>query len=411
MSSPYRSDSLDSLVSSDDLDQASSLIRFRSFLFLVVFAILLSLGVLCCIFIEVPIKVSGPSVVWSNVGVLQVAAKDPGSVHKITVEVGDHVERGQIIAELNQTRIISQYKETIKKMEALEKYVSAIEKLRKEDQEKREGWNEEMSKLAVYSMDQNDQRKKFINKRRKTFKELLEDEMITKEQYDSKLDQLYEVNQTIITNQRMMIVDQKEDRSKFSTEERERFEKILELERLQSEIELLHQQLADEGKLNSPLSGRVIEVTTSVGDYLSPGSPVILVQPDPDISELTFFTFISSEQVKPVKLGMRTELELSAFPSTKYGKLVAEVTSISPIPLSSSALMKVLRNDHLVERITQDGSPFKIGVKILKDSKTGDLLWSSASDAKRELQVGMVGEGSIITRHERLVWLLLPQTE
>ena len=109
MSSPYRSDSLDSLVSSDDLDQASSLIRFRSFLFLVVFAILLSLGVLCCIFIEVPIKVSGPSVVWSNVGVLQVAAKDPGSVHKITVEVGDHVERGQIIAELNQTRIISQY--------------------------------------------------------------------------------------------------------------------------------------------------------------------------------------------------------------------------------------------------------------------------------------------------------------
>ena len=78
-----------------------------------------------------------------------------------------------------------------------------------------------------------------------------------------------------------------------------------------------------------------------------------MVQPDAEVSELTFVIFISSEQVKPV-VGMRTELELSAFPPTKYGKLVAEVTSVSPMPLSSSALMKELRNDQLVERITQE---------------------------------------------------------
>ena len=71
------------------------LIRFRSFLFLVVFAILLSLGVLCCIFIEVPIKVSGSSVIWSDVGVLQVAAKDPGSIKEISVKVGDRVEKAK----------------------------------------------------------------------------------------------------------------------------------------------------------------------------------------------------------------------------------------------------------------------------------------------------------------------------
>ena len=39
MSKLYRSDSLDSLVSSEDLDQASLLIRFRSFIFLFFFAL------------------------------------------------------------------------------------------------------------------------------------------------------------------------------------------------------------------------------------------------------------------------------------------------------------------------------------------------------------------------------------
>ena len=115
--------------------------------------------------------------------------------------------------------------------------------------------------------------------------------------------------------------------------------------------------------------------------------------------------------MKPVSAGMRTELELSAFPPTKYGKLVAEVTDISPMPLSSSGLMKELRNDQLVARLTQEGSPFMVNVEILRDEVTGDFLWSSATKQKRQLQVGMVGKGSIITRYERLAWLLLPQTE
>ena len=73
--------------------------------------------------------------------------------------------------------------------------------------------------------------------------------------------------------------------------------------------------------------------------------------------------------------------------------------------------MKELRNDQLVQRISEVGSPFMVKVDIIRNEKTGELKWSSASDTKRELQVGMVGQGSIITRWEKLIWLLLPQTE
>ena len=126
---------------------------------------------------------------------------------------------------------------------------------------------------------------------------------------------------------------------------------------------------------------------------------------------MTFVVFISSEQVKPVSVGMRTELELSAFPPTKYGKLVGKVKSISPMPLSSSGLMKELRNDQLVARITESGSPFMVKVDILRDPDSGNFMWSSASKTERKLQVGMIGQGSVITREEKLFWLLLPQTE
>ena len=117
-----------------------------------------------------------------------------------------------------------------------------------------------------------------------------------------------------------------------------------------------------------------MDFKASVGDYLSSVSPVILVHPVANVCQVTVVVFISSEQVKPVKLGDRTELELSAFPPSKFGRLEAKVKSISPMPMSSSGLMKELRNDHLVERITEGGSPFMVKAEYPRIQKQVDLI-------------------------------------
>lgn len=411
MSPPFRSDSTDSLVSTDDLDQASSLIKFKSFFFLATFALLILIIILCSVWIKVPIKVSGPAVIWSDVGVLQVAAKDPGSVTSISVKVGDRITSGQVIAVLDQSRVHDQLLAVKSKLEVLNKYISDIQLLQRSDQRKREKLKTTIDELYKDSGELNQNRLRRLKQRKDELKKLYDDELIQFDKYHSFIDRIDEAEAKIITEQRMTVSDFKEENLKYSTDARELLQKQLEADQLSTEVIMLESQLADQGKLKTLISGRVVEITTSVGDYLSPGSPVVLVQPDSDEDKMNFVVFISSEQVKPVSLGMRTELEVSAFPPTKYGKLVAEVIGVSPLPMSSSGLMKELRNDQLVARITQAGSPFMVNVDILRDDKTGDFLWSSASASKRRLQVGMVGEGSIITRYERLIWLLLPQTE
>ena len=411
MSPPFRSDSTDSLVSTDDLDQASSLIKFKSFLFLAAFALLILIAIICSVWIKVPIKVSGPAVIWSDVGVLQVAAKDPGSVTSITVKVGDRIESGQVIAILDQSRVSDQLLAVEGKLKVLNTYISDIQLLQRSDQRKRQNLQNTIEQLQKNSAVLNENRLKRLNIRKDELKNLFDNELIQFDKYNSFIDRIDEAEAKIIAEQRMTVNDFKEENLKYSNDARELLQKKLEADQLSTEVTLLQSQLADQGKLKTLISGRVVEITTSVGDYLTPGSPVILVQPDPDKDKMNFVVFISSEQVKPVNPGMRTELEVSAFPPTKYGKLVAEVTEVSPMPMSSSGLMKELRNDQLVARITQAGSPFMVNVDIQRDNKTGDFLWSSASSNERRLQVGMVGEGSIITRYERLIWLLLPQTE
>lgn len=410
MSPPFRSDSLDNLVSTDDLDQASSLIRFRSFLFLFVFVILIGIGVVCAIFVKVPIKVSGPAVLWSDVGVLQIAAKDPGSVTSIKVKVGDRVQVGQVIALLDQSRVQDQLSSAQHKLKVLQTYIGDIENLQARDKEKRKEFQQSIEEIQQSSDLLNKARLKRLQLRKNELRKLHEDGFILFDQYNTFVNQIEDTESAIINDQRDVVRELKEENNKLTSDHRELLQKKLEADQLSSEVTLLQSQLADQGELTSRINGRVVEITSSVGDFLSPGSPVVLVQPDSKEEEMTFVVFISSEQVKPVHEGMRTELELSAFPPTKYGKLVAEVKSVSPMPLSSSGLMKELRNDQLVERITQAGSPFMVKVDILRNPD-GSLLWSSASSTERKLQVGMVGEGSVITRYERLVWLMLPQTE
>jgi len=411
VSPPFRSDSLDSLVSTDDLDQASSLIRFRSFFFLLIFGLLLVVFILCSFFVKVPISVAGPSVIWSDVGVLQVAAKDPGSITSLSVKVGDRIEAGQEIGVLDQSSVEDQLFSLRYKLNALLKYISDIEDLQEKDLGKRLSLRKSIESFQENSEKLNTTRINRLEERKKELKKLYDKELLVFDQYNSVVESIEQTESAIINEQRSFINELKEENNKFVSDSREVLQKKLEADQLSSEVTLLESQLISQGKLTTPISGRVVEITASVGDFLSPGSPVVLVQPDSKEDQLTFVVFISSEQVKPVKPGMRTELELSAFPPTQFGKLVAEVTSISPMPLSSSGLMKELRNDQLVNRITESGSPFMARVEILRDEETGEFVWSSSSDSKRELQVGMVGEGSIITRYERLIWLLLPQTE
>ena len=407
----YRSDSLDSLVTSDDLDQASLLIRFRSLLFLFVFIVLILIAIACALLIEVPIKVNGPAVIWSNEGVMQVTAEHSGTVTSIKAKVGDRIEYNQTIAILDQRLVRDRLESTQEKWAALKTNIYKLEILQRKDKRERDFIQGKISTIRKESEELNNNRMNRLQIRKTELKKLHADGLILFDQYNLLFDQIENTEESLIQEKRMDLTEQKEEQRKETSDDRELLQKRLEADQLYSEVTLLKKQIENQGELRAQVSGRVVEITSSVGDFLSPGAPVILVQPDSSEDKMTFVVFISSEQVKPVKRNMETELQLSAFPPTKYGKLMAKVKEISPMPLSSSALMKELRNDQLVQRISEVGSPFMVKVDINRNEKTGELKWSSASDTKRELQVGMVGQGSIITRWEKLIWLLLPQTE
>ncbi len=408
--SPFRNDAADTLVSTQELDQASRMIRLQARTLLALVGFLIVAAGIAGVVIKVPVKVAGPGVLWTNASVHQVSATTPGRVQSIHVTAGALVESGSVIARLDQSALAEQLRSAQANLQALQDHLAASTRLQDADAATRAELSERIDQLIATSGELNRARLARLKGRRTELEDLRQRGLIEADRFDQLISQIEESETRLVALERETINELKQTQSANYQQEREQLQLQLQANQLRTEVALLQHQLEQKGELRTPVGGQVVEVTMAVGDYLTPGLPTIVVQPDAGVEDIGAVIFVPGTLAKPITPGMPVELEMAAFAKNMHGLVLGEVESASPLPLSSSALLHELRNDQLVKSITEQGSPFMVRVKLLRTESGDDFKWSSASEIGRPLQRGMMAQGGIVVRRERLIDLLLPRT-
>lgn len=408
--SPFRNDAADTLVSTQELDQASRMIRLQARTFLALVGFLVVAAGIAGFVIKVPVKVAGPGVLWTNASVHQVSATTPGRVQSIHVTAGALVESGSVIARLDQSALAEQLRSAQANLQALQDHLAASTRLQDADVATRAELSERVDQLIATSGELNRARLARLQGRRTELEDLRQRGLIEADRFDQLISQIEESETRLLALERETINELKQTQSTNYQQEREQLQLQLQASQLRTEVALLQHQLEQKGELRTPVGGQVVEVTMAVGDYLTPGLPTIVVQPDAGAEDIGAVIFVPGTLAKPITPGMPVELEMAAFAKNMHGLVLGEVESASPLPLSSSALLHELRNDQLVKSITEQGSPFMVRVRLLRTKAGDDFKWSSVSEFARPLQRGMMAQGGIIVRRERLIDLLLPRT-
>ncbi|GAB5558888.1 MAG: HlyD family efflux transporter periplasmic adaptor subunit [Synoicihabitans sp.] len=408
--SPFRQDALDSMVSTEELDQASRSIAFQGKLLLILVGVLLLTATVLTFVITVPVKVTGPGVLWSRVGVRQVTATGDGRLIELNVRTGGQVEAGQIIARLDQNSLSQQLASAQANLDALQTHIALSENLQLEDESARAAFNQRVDELIAASERTAKIKTARLSERRDQLEALQAAGMLEAERFNQLISQIEDSEERLVTLQRETVTQLKQEHLTDFQQQREVLSMRLQAAQLQTDVELLQAQLASKGVLRTPISGRVVETMTAVGDYLTPGMPVIVVQSPEATDDLSAVVFVPTQLAKPIRVGMDVELELPAFTKSLYGKLLGEVEAVSPLPVSTSGLMRELRNDRLVQTISEQGSPILVRVRLKTNPETGQFMWSSNSPVERALQPGMAATGGVVIRKERIIDLLLPET-
>lgn len=163
--------------------------------------------------------------------------------------------------------------------------------------------------------------------------------------------------------------------------------------------ELLGHVRAADGRLvaiRSPASGKLIEVSVGVGDYLDAGRPLALV--DPVAQPLVVYAYLPQDEAKEAQVGDRVQISTSVAPSSQYGFVLGQVAGIAQIPTTQERLTSIVRLQTVLGSINQLGPVFEVLVRLDRDPRTpSELAWSIGQGPPYSLSIGTPASVSVVT--------------
>ncbi|MEC9374216.1 MAG: NHLP bacteriocin system secretion protein, partial [Planctomycetota bacterium] len=193
--------------------------------------------------------------------------------------------------------------------------------------------------------------------------------------------------------------------------ERGRIERTMRVEELKRRVELLETRLKRESEVRSPFDGVVVELRAATQTALNVGDPVMLLQPlDEADSTLEAILYVSATTGKRIRRGMDALISPSTVNREEHGSLVGEVSYISDVPTSRSAMMAVLSDHDLVEQLTREvGVPLEMRVRLRRDERTpSGYEWTSALGPPRPISAGTLCQAEVTVRKQRPIALVIP---
>lgn len=402
----FRKVALERLSSPEQLDQLLQVTDAKGWIALAALAALLLAGLGWGIFGTVPTEASGSSILLRS-GVSEVVSAGSGQVAVVLVAVGDPVAKGQVVARIRQDLALRQIKDLQAKLAD-----------RKKAYEERARSVEEQKRLQVRDLAQQranldrsiaayERNVALLTEREVAEEKLLADGLITK--------QTLVATQQGLNTARDQLAQARLDREglplkRLASEQQldqELETRRTEIQEIEAQIREGSAKLKEDVAVVSPVAGRVLELMADRGDVVSPASPILSIEVQSQ--ELLAVLFIPASQGKQVQRGMMARISPSTAKKEEYGYLIGRVISVSAYPASSRGMLRLLRNEAVVNKLLLEGPLIRVDAALIEDPRTPTgYRWSSSLGPPGKLSSGTLGDGSVVVREDRPISLLLP---
>jgi HlyD family secretion protein len=360
------------------------------------------------IFGRIPTRASGEGILVGGGGhVVDAVSAAVGRLGSIEVSVGDHVLRGQSIAQIAQTDIEQRYRSATEVFQERQRqHDDLVAKVAAELASKADNF----AKLEA-AFDQvikaTDQRIDYLTVDVKNLEDLLAKGYTTRKNLEDRRLELTQAQQRKEDTQNEILKLRSQKTDLQTQRERDIQQSQFTLNDARRQMEQLSGMLGQNSQVISPITGRVLEVKVSAGSVLSVGTPVVAIE-DEGV-RLEAIIYIPAEHGKQVKPGMQVRLEPSTVKREEFGTMVGTVVTVSDFPMTPQGMAAVLHNDSLVTRFSHQGAPYATGVSLELDPATiSGYRWAVGKGPPIRLTSGTLTRAEITTRNQRPLDLVLP---
>ena len=361
MSPEFRKEALKKLSSPDDLDRLMPVTDRRGWIALAASAVIISAVVIWGYFGRVSTTVNGDGMIMSEGTISSITVRTGGILTGFTVRGGDPIQKGQILAVVEQPEL-------------------------------RQKFIEDFSAYEFASDHESEQRKFLIQ------------QIGIQEEKLRKLQTLYQdglVEKALLTSSERDIMDLKS--------------KLYGLDQNVSSASRSLVRSRENYKWRSavaaPFSGKVTEVHFQNGELVGEGAELLLAEPYDTVEEsgLRLDLYIASGDAKKIRNGMDVYVAPATVKPEQYGYLIGKVSYVSEYPKTLKAIASELKNDQLAQKFSQSSPPYKVKVKLLRDSTSySGYRWTSGKGPETKITSGLLCGGKIIVEEQRPMELVIP---
>lgn len=410
MSKIFRKVSLDRLSSPDQLDTMIQITSSKGWISLLTTGLLIVAALAWGFLGSLPTKVSGMGLFIKSGGVFQIVAPSSGRIKDIYFKVGDFVDKGRLIARVEQTDLLEKINDARATLKELNDKMSLTTSSGKKEilltkesaSQKIESLKNEIKNLEKQIT--------WLKQKEVNQKKLLSEGILTEQ---ALLD-----TQKNIDSLNSQVSNTKNDLSQIEIQVFQlTTSKDIARSDLSQQISIKKREIADmikdlekSSNVVSPYSGQIIELSAATGTMVNIGSPLAKVElTGKNTKNLEAIVYFSAIQGKKIKRGMKAQLGPSTVRQEEYGFMLGLVTSVSEFPVSSEAMMNVLHNDSLVRSLSAGGAPIEVRADLIPDPRTpSGYKWSSGNGPKIMIGSGTMCMGNVVVEQQKPINMVIP---
>ncbi|QAU48706.1 NHLP bacteriocin system secretion protein [Bradyrhizobium guangzhouense] len=403
----FRASALQRAASPDELDHLVAITKPADWILAVVVTVALIAALIWGIYGRIPSRVSGQGILVGSGRVVDAVSAAEGRLASLSISVGDHVERGQVIAQISQTDIE-------------QKYANAVETYKERQREHDDMAGKVRSELAVKAanldkleaafnkvIEATGQRVQSLDVDVKNLEQLMAKGLTTRKTLEDRRLELTEAQQRRTDSQNEILKLHAQQSDLETQREHELQQAEFAANNARREMQALAGTLGRNSQVISPITGRVLEIKISTGSVLAVGTAVVAIEDEG--SKLEAVIYIPAEQGKSVKPGSQVRIAPSTVKREEFGMMIGTVSSVSEFPVTPQGMTAVLHNDQLVKVFSHDGAPYAVTVSLEKDdSTTSGYRWAVGQGPPVHLTSGTMAQAEITTRNRRPLDLVVP---
>jgi HlyD family secretion protein len=406
----FRKVSLERLSSPEQLDVLMRVTSAKGWVALLALCALLAAALAWGVFGSIPTKINGSCILIRPGGVSELAAPGAGRVADISVEVGDTVREGQVVARIERYDALDQIKGSAARLAELRAQQAKLDGDSQREARSQEAYLRSSEQSLDKRIGSGQQTVKALAAKIEVQSRLLEQGLITQQTLlGTRLD--YANAQREVEGNRSDIlkigVSRLDADKQRQAERRALAAQIGEAERgLASQMRAANEV----SRVLSPYNGRVLEIRLSENAMAGAGTPILTIeQTGASVNDLEARIYLAPLDGKKVRNNMDVQISPSTAKREEFGVMLGKVRSVAAFPASAEGMMRSLKNDKLVQQLAAGAAPIEVQSDLIPSATTASgYKWSSPQGPQGRIESGTMCDASITVRRQRPISLVIP---